>query len=275
MVSRKVLDHYASRGRKSIAGWLARLDAEMMTSVLIAQNDQRLSGSVAEIGVHHGKVFVLLCLGLKDNEKAYCIDIFDDQHLNKDNSGRGDRAVLEKNLAKFGVRSERVTIDARSSELVKADDILVQVGPVRLFNIDGGHWLDIVVNDLHIAEAALAPHGVIVLDDFHRHDWPDVSAGYFRWFSERKRPIVPFAIGLNKLYLCQSEFADFYQKALLKGPVMQHLRARTCEFQGLTVPVYESRLLPEDTFKDQCKAYLRIVHPEKVASAKRLLGLFR
>jgi Methyltransferase domain len=275
MVSSKELDDYASRGRKSIGGWLARLDAEMMTSVLIAQNDQGLSGSVAEIGVHHGKVFILLCLGLKDDEKAYCIDIFDDQHLNKDNSGRGDRAILEKNLAKFSVRSERVIIDGRSSELVKADDILAQVGPVRLFSIDGGHWLDIVVNDLRVAEAALAPHGVIVLDDFHRHDWPDVSAGYFKWFSERKRPIVPFAIGLNKLYLCQSEFTDFYQKALLKGPVMRYLRARTCEFQGVTVPVYESRLLPEDSFRDRCKAYLRIVHPEKVASAKRLLGLFR
>jgi hypothetical protein len=270
-----VLTQYVTRGRKSISGWLARLDAEIMASILTAQNEKSLKGSVAEIGVHHGKVFTLLCLGLKDDERAYCIDIFDDQHLNKDNSGRGNRAVLEMNLAKFGVSSERFFIDSRSSELVKAEDILSQVGPVRLFSVDGGHWLDIVVNDLRIAEATLAPHGVVVLDDFHRHDWPDVSAGYFRWFSERRSAIVPFAIGLNKLYLCHSEFVDFYKETLRSGPVMRHLGAKQCEFQGFAVPVYESRLLPEDTFKDRCKAYLRIVHPEKVASAKKLFKIFR
>lgn len=275
MASKTTLDYYTSRGSKTVGGWLARIDAEIIRCVLIAQNNQRYVGSVAEIGVHHGRAFILLCLGLKDDEKAYCIDVFEDQHLNKDNSGRGDRGVLERNLARFCVEPERVVIDSRSSELVKADDILAQVGPVRLFSVDGGHWLDIVTNDLGLAEATLAMHGVIALDDFHRLEWPDVSAGYFRWFSERKKPIVPFAIGFNKLYLCQGEFKDFYQEALLSSPVISYLISKTSEFQGLMVPVCEKRLLPEHGLKDWCKAYLRFFHPEKLVSAKKLIRAYR
>jgi hypothetical protein len=271
--SRRALDDYASRGSKKIGGWLSRIDAEIMSCILTAQNGEKLGGAVAEIGVHHGKAFILLCLGLKAGEKAYCIDIFDDQHLNKDNSGKGDRTILEMNLVKSGVSLEQVVIDARSSELVKPDELLAQVGPVRLFSVDGGHWLDIVANDLRLAEATVASHGVIALDDFHRPEWPDVSAGYFRWFVERKKPILPFAIGFNKLYLCSEEYVSFYQKAMLKNPIIESLRTKTCEFQGVTLPVYEARVLPEHKLKDRCKAYLRIFHPEKVASAKRLLGM--
>jgi hypothetical protein len=208
------LDKYTAGESKTIEGWLYRIDAEILRTILTAQNVGGLTGSVAEIGVHHGRGFVLLCLGLLKGDRAYCVDIFDDQHLNKDHSGRGNRAILENNLKRFGIAVEQVRIDPRSSALVQPSDVMSQVGPIRLFSIDGGHWQDIVASDLALAEQVLAEYGVIALDDFHRAEWPEVSVGYFKWFAGRKRPIVPFAIGFKQLFLCQSDRVDFYQTVL-------------------------------------------------------------
>jgi hypothetical protein len=266
------LDKYAAGKSKTIRGWLSRIDAEILRSILTAQNVGGLSGSVAEIGVHHGRGFVLLCLGLLKGDKAYCIDIFDDQHLNKDNSGRGDRAILESNLQRFGIAPEQVRVDPRSSALVQPSDVMSQVGPIRLFSIDGGHWLDIVASDLALAEQVLAEYGVIALDDFHRAEWPEVSAGYFKWFAGRKRPIVPFAIGFKQLYLCQSDRVDFYQAVLAGNDFLTKLQAKTCDFQGITLPVYHRLVRPgESSLTDLLRTYLRVFHPDTFVAAKALL----
>jgi hypothetical protein len=266
------LDKYAAGKSKTIKGWLSRIDAEILRTILTAQNVGGLSGSVAEIGVHHGRGFVLLCLGLLEGDKAYCIDIFDDQHLNKDRSGRGDRAILESNLQRFGIAPEQVRVDPRSSALVQPSDVMSQVGPIRLFSIDGGHWLDIVASDLTLAEQVLAEYGVIALDDFHRAEWPEVSAGYFKWFGSRRRPIVPFAIGFKQLYLCQSDRVDFYQAALAENDFLTKLKAKTCDFQGITLPVYHRLVRPgESSLTDLLRTYLRVFHPDTFVAAKALL----
>ncbi len=179
-------------------GWLARTDAEILQVVMEAQCAAGLTGSAAEIGVHHGRSMIAICLGLADNEKAYAIDIFDQQHLNKDGSGRGNRDIFEKNLVKFGVAPDAIVIDPRPSDEVKPQDILEAVGPARIFSVDGGHWTSIVQSDLRLAEASIAPHGVIALDDFHRLEWPEVSAGYFAWFGERDKAGGPLRNGIQQ-----------------------------------------------------------------------------
>jgi hypothetical protein len=273
---KSALDEYASGKGRTIKGWLSRVDAEIFRSILTVQNTSGLAGSVAEIGVHHGRGFVLLCLGLLDGERAYCIDIFDGQHLNRENSGRGDRTVLERNLQRFGIAPERVRIDPRSSDLVQPSDLISQVGPIRMFSIDGGHRTDIVAGDLALAEQVLADHGVIALDDFHRAEWPEVSAGYFKWFANRKRPIVPFAIGFKQIYLCQSGRVDFYQTMLAGNDFLSKLKAKTCEFQGITLPVYHRLVRPEESsLADVFKAYLRVIHPDKFVAAKSVLTKIR
>lgn len=101
-----------------------------------------------------------------------------------------------------------------SSEDITADEIAEQVGPVRFFSVDGGHWKSIVQNDLRIAAAALSADGVIALDDYCRADWPDVTLGYALWQHNTDSNIVPFAVGSNKLYLCRRNYAEEYRAAL-------------------------------------------------------------
>jgi hypothetical protein len=239
------LRRYIVHDRNRVEGWLSRIDAEILYTIANTQAEKHLRGAVVEIGLHHGKLFIALCLALQDAEQAYGIDLFDNQKLNVDSSGSGNRSILESNLSTFGVDSSKVVLDARSSEEVKAADVQAAVGKARIFSVDGGHWLEIVENDLRLAEECIADHGVIALDDFHRPEWPDVSAGYLTWYGNRTKPIVPFAIGFNKLFLCQETWVEFYQRSLQDNPLLVHFLTKRYKFQGQLVPVYNALVLPE------------------------------
>jgi hypothetical protein len=232
------IERYIAHGHTSVQGWLFRIDAEIFRAVLAAQYEHTPGGAVAEIGVHHGKSFLPLCLSLRDQERAFCLDVFEDQHLNLDRSGLGDRRRLEQNLGAFDVPLDRVVIRKASSFDIDGADVLAAVGPVRFFSVDGGHWQEIARNDMLIAEQCLAPHGVIALDDFHRPDWPGVSAGYFAWWHDgRTRPLVPFAIGRNKLFICHELWVSTYQRAVSDDPFLRRFIRKKAEFQGQEVLV--------------------------------------
>jgi hypothetical protein len=263
------LNHYVEAGIRQVQGWFGRVDAEIYRGVITAQNEAGLGGAMAEIGVHHGKSFIAMCLGLQDQDRAYCVDIFEDQHLNKDFSGMGSRIKLEENLRRFGIAPEAVVITKSSSLDITAADILAAVGEVRFFSVDGGHWLEIVRNDLTIAEGCLAEHGVIAIDDFHRAEWPDVSAGYFAWHSARTKPLVPFAIGSNKLYVCHQKWIDFYRERIDNTPFLRSLKTKHSEFQGIEIPVFQSLLLPDATVNTRFRRYMMTYHPEFYVRVKK------
>lgn len=260
--SEEALAKYVAQGSQQIHGWFARTDAEIFKAILLGQAEKRLSGSAVEIGVHHGRSFIALCLGLQNGEKAYCIDIFELQMLNKDLSGRGDQVILAANLANFSIYDKTVVIDSRLSQDVKPNDIIGAVGPARFFSIDGGHWLEIVQNDLRLAEEFLAAHGVIALDDFHRLEWPNVSAGYFAWYELRKKPLIPFALGFNKLYLCEEKWSEFYKGLLREEPFLNRYLTKQVEFQGETLSVYQTFVRPEMSMRTRLVAYLKIFNPD-------------
>ena len=194
---------YLRHGKKDVRGWLQRVDAEIFGALLSFQHRQGIAGSCVEIGAHHGKSFIPLCMALRSDERALCIDLFDDQSKNLDSSGRGDFHAFQENLSKFQIDASRIHLVKGSSEDVTCDDILRQVGPVRFFSVDGGHWKSIVQNDLRLAERCLSPDGVLALDDYCRAEWPDVTAGYALWQQETASDIIPFAVGSNKLFLCR------------------------------------------------------------------------
>jgi hypothetical protein len=258
-----MLARYVVKGRRQVQGWFGRVDAEIFHLLTACQNAQALDGGVAEIGLHHGKSFIALCLSLQHGQRAYGIDLFDNQHLNFDRSGEGDRSIVEQNLVRAGVDMSSVILDGRSSDQVSAPDILEAVGHVRFFSIDGGHWTGIVRNDLRLAEATLGECGVIALDDFLRAEWPDVSTGYFEWFRERSRPIVPFAIGFNKLYLCEERYRALYRKVLDDSSFLKVFLSRHYDFGGTDIYVYQKFALPEEwNLRTRIEEYIKLYHPD-------------
>ena len=229
--------NYLRHEKKSVSGWLQRIDAEIIGSILTFQRQHNISGSCVEIGVHHGKSFIPLCMALKSGEQALCIDLFDDQKKNLDSSGKGDFDAFKKNIEKHGIEFSMIRILKGSSEDVKPDDILAQVGPVRFFSVDGGHWKSIVQNDLILAENTLSAEGVIALDDYCRAEWPDVTYGYSLWQNDTKSDIIPFAAGSNKLYLCRKDYVQKY-RAALKGPLLRQYFTKSYNTDGAVIDCY-------------------------------------
>jgi len=266
---------YIRRGREKVAGWFYRIDAEIFGLITGYQNGDGLDGSLVEIGLHHGKSFIAMCLSLRDGQRAYGIDLFEQQALNVDDSGKGDRAMVERNLRAAGVDLSAVVLDGRPSSSVSPADILGSVGAARFFSIDGGHQLEVVRNDLLLAGQTLADHGVIALDDFLRPEWPEVSAGYFAWFEKSSKSLVPFAIGLNKLYLCPHNHVTRYQEVLRSSEFLGCFLVKHCNFCGIQIPVFQGFRLTEWGQKQRIVEYLKYYHPDLYVSSRTLRNALR
>ncbi len=206
---------YLKRGYSRIGGWLFPYSARFINSLLELQLEADVRGSVGEIGVHHGKLFILLALGRRPDESAFAIDVFGDQHLNRDGSGAGDREIFLTNTRRWlGSESESLNVLQRSSLDVRPEEILERNGPVRLASIDGGHTEDCVINDLMLAQSVLAPKGIVILDDHFNEFWPEVSSGVARYLLDPAARLRPFAITPNKTYFATAEDVAFYRRRL-------------------------------------------------------------
>jgi hypothetical protein len=176
-----------------------------------------VTGSAVEIGVFAGKLFTLLHLLLHDDELSLAIDLFGDQDRNVDRSGYGselDRflATVERHVGS----TERVRTIAGSSLDVRPADVLDAVGPARLFSVDGGHTTSITAHDLAVADGALADEGVVMLDDAFNAKYPGVSDGFHSYVCRPDTSLRPFAVAVNKLFLCRPQHVDRYRDELAR-----------------------------------------------------------
>lgn len=199
-------EDYLRGGQAGIEGWL-HLDALMLLLGLHRiQREHGTAGAVAEIGVHHGRLFLALALLRDAAEQAIAVDVFERQDLNPDRSGRGDRAAFEANLAAWGAAA-RTHILARDSLTLAAEEIQALAGPpgVRLFSVDGSHTFRHATNDLRLAEACLAPGGAILLDDWFHAQWPEVTEAGLIHLRGGESRVLPVALAGMKLVLVRRE----------------------------------------------------------------------
>jgi len=206
------LDAYVRYNYK-VPGWLHWYSARIIVDLSHIQVNAGFEGAVGEIGVHMGRLFILLKLLARPHEKAIAIDVFEDQHLNVDRSGCGDQIAFLTNLERWASTRD-VELIQRSSLEVSPEEIIARVGKCRIFSVDAGHTEECTVNDLYLAEAAAADHGIIILDDFFNAYWPDVSTGTARYLLDAKTTMRPFAISPNKVYLARQAFHHKYQSEL-------------------------------------------------------------
>lgn len=228
-----------------IHGWLLPEAARCIVCLHEAQWRNGIRGSVAEIGVHHGKLFILLCLLRNEGEIAVGYDLFGEQDQNIDNSGKGSLGILRDNLRHVNVGTSHVKlITANSLELTGARVLRDSESPVRLFSIDGGHTADITRNDLSIAAEAIADDGVIILDDFFNEAWPGVATGTVQFLRDNPKMLVPFAILGNKVFFARTDaVADDFRRILSQSKIVaERLVRKSSEFFGHPVFVgYDAR----------------------------------
>jgi hypothetical protein len=201
---------------RDIEGWLFPIDAYLFAAFNSMQKRMGIRGNLFEIGVHHGKTAILFAWMVEPDEILGVCDIFDQQHLNADGSGRGDRAVLTANMRRYGPSGVSIRVfEKLSFDLTSCDT----TNNCRFFHIDGGHRPEDVVCDLGKAALALSPQGIVAVDDPFNPNWPGVSEGLYRFFSKTPDTFTPVMIGGNKAYFSRPAMASAYRVTSLPDDV--------------------------------------------------------
>ncbi|MDA9981300.1 class I SAM-dependent methyltransferase [Gammaproteobacteria bacterium] len=213
--TKKFLEAYMKGAFKDVPGWLGPDTVSQLVRINSIQEEHGIDGHVGEIGVHHGRLFILLYLMASGDQQALAIDIFGQQDLNVDKSGRGDLSILKANLQRYaGSTSKLKVIDADSTSIGGEEVKTAATGCLRLFSIDGGHMAHIVRHDLRTAASSICDGGVIILDDYFNPEFPGVSEGTNHFFlfdsSKVEKKIVPFFVAMNKIYFTTDSYAERY-----------------------------------------------------------------
>ncbi len=256
------------RKLQSVDGWLARSDYEIFRALLEHQSVDGPQGTLVEIGTHHGKSLIPM-VQHGGTDKAYVIDIFENQDKNLDGSGHGDLEKLKANLKKFRVDQERLVFDARPSNEVSPETILSSVGPARFFHIDGGHHLEAIQADIALADKTVVDEGVIAIDDVFRPEWPEVSIGVFQAEPIRDGRWQAFAIGFNKTYFCRADHMERYQAALLADGYLALLLQKEYQVSGSKILVFQRYPSPHWSMRRQILWWTEVYWPSAFPVLKR------
>jgi hypothetical protein len=205
---------YARRGLKGVEGWLTPTAASCIADLAEVQQRQGIRGGACEIGVHHGRLFILLHKLLREDERSLAVDLFEQQSDNIDGSGCGDRARFMRNLKIHGIDPGRVEVLAENSLQLTSDRVRQSIGAPRIFSIDGGHTAAITFSDLAVASSSVCDDGLVILDDFLDPGWLGVTEGAFRFMLERGG-LDPIAFVSNKMFFSRGNASAY--KAAISG----------------------------------------------------------
>lgn len=204
------LDHYLKKGHKEVEGWIYPYMMECVCDLADVQKKHGITGNMCEIGLHHGRFFILLHLLSESDEYSIACDLFERQRENIGLSGHGIKEVVINNLKKCGGDMNRVELITKNSLNLSAQELSAH-GKIRMISVDGGHEAGTAYNDLKLAAESLVNGGIIWLDDFPHENWPGVMEGLYRFMFEGEYEIWPIAIMDHKLILTNNvQMADLY-----------------------------------------------------------------
>ena len=262
------LENYLRYGCKHVEGWLEPGAARFTANLADLQDKLGISGPIAEIGVHHGKFFVLLALACSPGQTAVAVDLFENQTENITRSGHGSRDIFLRNCARNKVNCFIEIISANSNSI--SGERLIPAGHQRfkLFSVDGGHDPETTCHDLSLAQETLSDGGVVILDDFFNELWPGVADGALRFLAQSCACLIPFAIGGNKMWLAEGNWAETY-RSHIRELSTHAINIAEHKFLGRTVMALDFRPLRA---KQKAKRMLRKWIPRRTLSVSTGTG---
>jgi hypothetical protein len=200
--------HFIETVLPKIDGWLLNEAAQLTAGLLRAQSRADVAGAILEIGVWRGKYLALLYHA--STERVVGIDIF--------RYGNTKDEIYSAFEEAFGSHDRLVLACANSLKLSPSDiATLAGTAQMRWISVDGSHDAEAVCKDLILAEAVLAEHGVIAVDDFLNSRAIGVSEGTYRFFlDEGTASLRPFAYCANKLFVARANAHEFYRNLTLE-----------------------------------------------------------
>jgi hypothetical protein len=224
---------YVSGGIESVTGYLQSGAISLFLSTFELQDAFAVNGDIAEIGVFEGKTFLLMAHTLHTDERAIALDTFGKP------PGRDEamRLAFEANLQRYGF-GDVADIIVGDSLTFTPESFRARLGgsKVRLFSVDGDHTKCAVLHDLALADAVLAPGGIIAADDMFNPWYPGVTEALYdfcRLGREGQHDLEPVAFiaangpvetGCSKLFFARAGFARRYKAGfkLLNQPDLKH-----------------------------------------------------
>jgi hypothetical protein len=209
---------YMADGFDQIDGWPGQKSSVQFMLVFKELFDHvHERGGVCEIGIHHAKYLIALH-NILCPSNSLGIDLFEDQTRNFSDSGRGERAICEQNIAKYAYRPSSITLMSKDSLDLKADDLAAIVqnyGYFAMFSVDGGHSTLHSAYDFLTASKLTSGRGVIIMDDIFHPDWPGVTEGIYTALASKASPFVPLFITRKKLFLCHASSWNVYRQFVI------------------------------------------------------------
>jgi hypothetical protein len=192
----------------------------IITSLSKQQHETGIYGSLAELGVHHGRFTGFLFITARTTEKLVVADLFENlQHQNVDKSGLGDKRRFLQGIQTYGLAQEDLhTLYVGSTDEIPFDwSDKAGFEAFRMISVDAGHTAALTFNDLQLAFCNLLAGGIVIVDDFFHSVWPGVTEGLFQFFSLGPEPeVYPFLSCENKLFLTndKASHAIYYNRLL-------------------------------------------------------------
>ena len=262
------LRQHVLTGNDRIQGWLQRASALAIWGVLERQIIDGIDGDVLEIGVYHGKTFILMVKSLSAAQQAVAVDTFE---MEFNVEGRREmvqfRGTFEDNMATF-CSDKNVSIRHMTSQAFGKTIGEDHYGRYRMISIDGSHAAVDVLSDLQIAERLLADRGIVVVDDYMSLVDPGVVEGVYQYLTKtgpRPTKLVPVLVvegdqpsesnGGHRLFMCRAEAFEFYSQVLFENHPDKIIRVTVADefptkILRFSNGVYKRRFLDYEELQD-------------------------
>ena len=157
---------------RTIPGWFTYDDCVHFHLVLRMQELMGVQGDMLEIGSYHGRSTACMAVYLRPDETLVVCDAFA-QTTDDVYPDRPSPAQLQQNLLSVHPHLDWQQVDVRVG---LSRDLQLGEAQFRFIHIDGGHSKAEALADMQLCAAHLAPHGVMVVDDYENAYWPGVTA---------------------------------------------------------------------------------------------------
>lgn len=167
----------------------------------------RMTGDLAEIGVHQGRSAIHLAMHLLPRQRLYLCD--PSEHMAE--VGRRVQAHAAGTVIAYRGLSQLL------------DETDIPNASCRFIRIDGEHSRRAIQHDMDLADRILRPNGIVNLDDFYNPVFAGLTAGLYAWLEQHPGRFEVLLAGFSQGYLCRPGFVNLYMHHMRGLP--DHLRA--------------------------------------------------